>query len=708
MRRVRRLAIILTIEILAYSIAWAQGIHYLGSTLWNEARDIEVSGDYAYCAFANGLAVYDISVPDNAMEIGKTYLQGFSCGIFIRDTLAFLSSMEGGLNIVNISNPHRPFLVGNYMDNSQVFNACADGGYAYIVGAYNGFQIIDISNLSEPREIARMNNLNAIDVIAEGDYAYIASNASGLTIVNIADKANPVITAECGNGCISLAKRDSLIFTNFCDIINIARPDDPILIYSYQIYSRDIKVNSNYLYLTYFHNTYDWGFYIYDISDLFDPVYAGNFHTASHPHGIFIAGNTAFISEQYHLEIVSVSAPSSPTLISRIGLPARSYDVSANTQYAFIANDTSGMQVLDCLDPSNPIPIANTQTPRDAKRIKIKGNYAFLTDDSHGPDLMFGLFVYDISNPSLPIQIDNYYTTDISYSGIAISGNHLYLGGFPPKISVLDISNPSSVFLINTLIVNSPPSDISIRGNFAFLASGRHIEVLDLARETVPQLIGSIGLDGNAEAIDVYGNYAYVARGERGLAVLDVSNPCCPLMVDGFSLGGLTREVIVSGHYAIVGTDGWEGGRIDVFDLSAAPILTHVDSYSTPGLAHGFYADNGLLYCADGFSLIILDCPYATSVDDHAETPTSFYLSPAYPNPFNSSTMFEYSLPQYSYVRLEIFDIVGRNLCVIAEGLMPAGIYKTVWQAKGYSSGIYFARLITDESTRMTKIVLLK
>lgn len=80
---------------------------------------------------------------------------------------------------------------------------------------------------------------------------------------------------------------------------------------------------------------------------------------------------------------------------------------------------------------------------------------------------------------------------------------------------------------------------------------------------------------------------------------------------------------------------------------------------------------------------------------DNAELPHRFHLHQNYPNPFNPSTVIRYELPSISRVRIAVFDLLGREVARVAEGIMSAGVFETTFDVAGEnatSSGIYFYR----------------
>jgi hypothetical protein len=88
--------------------------------------------------------------------------------------------------------------------------------------------------------------------------------------------------------------------------------------------------------------------------------------------------------------------------------------------------------------------------------------------------------------------------------------------------------------------------------------------------------------------------------------------------------------------------------------------------------------------------------------------PESFILSQNYPNPFNPSTTIQFSLPEQSFVNLEVFNTLGEKVSTLVSEELNVGNYKYEWNAENLSSGIYFYRLITNNFSEMKKMILLK
>jgi hypothetical protein len=98
-----------------------------------------------------------------------------------------------------------------------------------------------------------------------------------------------------------------------------------------------------------------------------------------------------------------------------------------------------------------------------------------------------------------------------------------------------------------------------------------------------------------------------------------------------------------------------------------------------------------------------------TDIGDGSEvTLSSPLLIMNYPNPFNSLTTMQYSLPKQSMVSIDIYDILGRKIETLTEGMMPAGAHQVIWDASGQASGIYFCKIMAGDFAEFNKMLFLK
>ncbi|MEK9135527.1 MAG: T9SS type A sorting domain-containing protein [Bacteroidota bacterium] len=110
--------------------------------------------------------------------------------------------------------------------------------------------------------------------------------------------------------------------------------------------------------------------------------------------------------------------------------------------------------------------------------------------------------------------------------------------------------------------------------------------------------------------------------------------------------------------------------------------------------------------------------------EDEYEIPLSYSLSQNYPNPFNPSTTISYSVPPMagrdlvrgadgqltavSFVRLIVYDVLGREVATLVNEEKQPGAYTVQWSASGVASGMYFYRLTAGSFVETKKLLVLR
>ncbi len=169
--------------------------------------------------------------------------------------------------------------------------------------------------------------------------------------------------------------------------------------------------------------------------------------------------------------------------------------------------------------------------------------------------------------------------------------------------------------------------------------------------------------DGEPSAVVVVGNFGLVTR--------DISQ--------AFPMSGTWYEFFTDTERELSGTN-----TSVVLDPGFARIFTDVDVPSPDG------------------SIYIVDD------ESGPATPLAFGLDAAYPNPFAAATTIGYSLAALSEVRLEVYDVLGRRVAVLADGPMPAGAHRATLNGRGLPSGTYFIRLTAGPNSATQKLLLLR
>jgi len=145
-----------------------------------------------------------------------------------------------------------------------------------------------------------------------------------------------------------------------------------------------------------------------------------------------------------------------------------------------------------------------------------------------------------------------------------------------------------------------------------------------------------------------------------------------------------------AGNYTYTGFIGVYGGT--VYDQASFPFtkLTSGDDQIVEG-----WKNTG-----DSFSDWMT--PIATAV------PESYTLGQNHPNPFNPITTISFGLTKASWVKLAVYDLMGRQVEVLVDGYREAGLHETTFDAGKLASGIYIYRIEAGDFAAVKKLILLK
>ncbi|MBV6478427.1 MAG: hypothetical protein HGGPFJEG_01182 [Ignavibacteria bacterium] len=154
-------------------------------------------------------------------------------------------------------------------------------------------------------------------------------------------------------------------------------------------------------------------------------------------------------------------------------------------------------------------------------------------------------------------------------------------------------------------------------------------------------------------------------------------------------------------------TPPWQGTNNawfhEQFNLSnyrtdSVKIRFHLSSYNVCGAtADGWFIDDVTIReFMTGVTII------------NSSTPDKYALNQNYPNPFNPTTNIKFAIPKKSFVRLLIYDLLGKEVATLVNEELNAGSYQADWNASGYPSGVYFYRIQEDDFVQTRSMVLVK
>lgn len=117
-----------------------------------------------------------------------------------------------------------------------------------------------------------------------------------------------------------------------------------------------------------------------------------------------------------------------------------------------------------------------------------------------------------------------------------------------------------------------------------------------------------------------------------------------------------------------------------------------------------------LFFGASGYDFYVVKTgPDVLGTEPKSEViPSQFALFQNFPNPFNSATTISFNLQHESRILLNVFDLTGRSVAKLANGMFNAGSHQVHFNAGALPSGIYIYRLNSNGISQSRKLLLLK
>ena len=149
------------------------------------------------------------------------------------------------------------------------------------------------------------------------------------------------------------------------------------------------------------------------------------------------------------------------------------------------------------------------------------------------------------------------------------------------------------------------------------------------------------------------------------------------------------------------------------FDPSGIGCWRHFEWIIPDTMSHQLQWNSKYLdYYQEGNSQVWIDnitVYYASTTGIQGIEPgaSGFQFSQNYPNPFRTSTTFEYIVPQTTFVSIEVFDVLGRMVDRLESSQKAPGTYKVVWQPDHLKQGTYFCKMRAGDHVAVRKVTLL-
>ncbi len=661
---------------------------------------LTIEGDYAYIGGV-GLWVVDIHDPYNPVLIGNLPTRAYVKWILLEDNLTYMA--DGGLTIASVENPFQPELIctSDY-EIRNAFGLAKKDKHVFVTG-YNGLYTFNVESIDNPELIDHIESDGSSGPVFLSDSLLFACFEDSTPVYNCQNSPDlELVTNFALEGVLSILQKDSYLFINNISpwisiydindldahnrVSRLETNDDDF--YRPEIWGYDV---SDTIIIC---GEYEYGYEIFNISDIQHPdSIGGEFPIAPHScSSLAKDGDFIYLTRITEgIEVYSVEDIGNPVMTDAVeNIASRGYNIiRVNNGYAYVVDysderyrrhDREGgptgerVKIFDVHDPYNIDYITEFIPPNFSflPELEINNDIFFLGVPTYTPphgDRIGAVFVYDLDNPVEP-ELLSIIPLDRLMGSIAVDEQYLYTLD-RERMCIFDKSDPADISLVGELESPGDNTDsmnsMAVNGERAYFALHLDVYVVNIEDHQNPSY--SYHFESSSAVIDVFidNDILYLSHGRSGFEFYSLENPDRPRKI-GF--------------------------------------------YDTPGFVADMYVDDGIAYIADYFNFGIYSIG-DTLISDASEflptqPPTKFKLYPAIPNPFNSTTTIGYSLPVAGNVSLTVYDLSGREVVRLVDGVKPAGTHEAVWVADGMSSGVYVVKISDNQQTTSQKIILMR
>lgn len=590
--------------------------------------NISIAASHLYIGIGSELRILDVSNPANPSPAGSLILDQTIGHVYATGNYVYVGNYsnypyEGELTIVDVSQPAQPVWLSSLIGVSQIRHMALSGNYLYL-GTENGVDIVDVSDPVNPWLVGHFEHypfyfyqINKFVVV--GDYLYL-HDGEKLIVLDVADPANPIeiFRGDFSGWDIALVGHYLYILRTWADyvvILDITNPAVPEEVATYPPTHNAIAVEGNYAFLI--QDPYPQPkLTILNVTSPERPTWVSTTnvdHTFLRPFQV----SNGYVYLVYEgeaglwLSVVDANTPSNPIEVNNFrlnGTPPTD-KLQVDSGYLYSLDEWNWLRIFELSDPANPVFLGSAFVAWEVWDFAVHENFAYLTaEECAYQDCWASLYMVDTSNPLTPthgtrIQLTESWATPLvkvfgEYAYIQVNGTY--------DITVFSLADPAQPTYIGYISAFAYPwlIDFTVSGHYfystAYNGDGALV-IIDISNPSTPTLVGSYPIPAMPAAVNVIGSYAYVVEAGNGgrLHVIDVLDPTTPVEVSTYRPPwylhiGPINNLAFSGHFAYL---SYEDGLI-VLDITdpAAPI--EVAFYSIAGSGQNVVAKDAYIYAA--------------------------------------------------------------------------------------------------------------
>jgi len=548
-----------------------------GLALAPGGRGVDVQGDLAFvAAHTSGLQVVDISAPAQPVVVGSWDSPGQALAVMVDGDLAYLADDGAGVRIIDIGDPASPVEVGHYDPPGPVRGLFVAGDLLFVSSGGDGLRIVDVTDPTAPALVSVLAlSGSAYDVWVEGNVAYVAAtfDAGGLHVVDVTDPADPVPLS-------------------FTDVPG---------------WTTRVQVDGTVAYVA----SRAGGLLTYDVADPTSPDLLGTYATAGEAWGLHVDGDRLYLGvDSGELLVMDVCDPASPQLVHAVALGDAVREVVTAGHHAFVATFGTGLQVVEVsADGTMAVVGEYAGGGGYSFHVEVRGDRAYVTSSPPAR-----LEIFDISDRRNPALLGSWDSGSVApVQSLKVSGTVAYGMFWPGDIHMIDVQDPAAPTVIGTFEDNA--ADVEVRGDRAYVAAWNGFAVWDLTDPLAPVQLADIPLPAAGRMVVVSGDLALVPTGHYGdpLVSIDISDPADPVVLGSYAHPArFAKALHIDGDvaYVLCYDQDHEFNTLEVLDIGDPEAISSLGAWPLDHYASQLQADGDRLYVSgyDPGVLAVYDC----------------------------------------------------------------------------------------------------
>ncbi len=481
-------------------------------------EDIKESNGYLYLVCSKkGLVVLDAS-NNYLFEVGSLKIGGEAKKIIIRGNIAFLLS-NFGINVINISNPSKPFIEKKFFISPSPMDMALKDKYLFITNGSHGLLIMDVSN---PK---------LLDWDKQEKFIPTKTSFSKIEIVG-----NRLFVLE--GGAIRA--------------MSIINPLNPLSLFTYKTLSKieNFSLSKDFIYL----GVDGAGIESVDISDIRKPKYKARYLGENfYANAMAVRGKYAYIADKFFgVHIADISSPNDIRFVSFMDTNGTVSDISLRGRYAFISVKNQKVLIADILNPNSYKIVSSIDLKSPPTRSYVEDEFLYVAEGKGGFE------IFDLSDIENPIKVGEFFSGGYAYN-LRVKSGYVFVADGDKGVSIVDVSYPPLPFLENRISIGKRVYDLRVEDSFLFTACDRCFKIFDISDIKNPILKATYNVNGEVRSFDLRDNYALLGIDGEGMQIVSIKD-LTNIKREGFIKTSFVRGVKFNYDEAIgaFGRDGLE------------------------------------------------------------------------------------------------------------------------------------------------------